>query len=76
MAEKNLSSLCVETRYSISRHYYSFLNSVVCGDYSRTDWLVETSYTTVSSHSVRSIFELRVVVVEEPSCLVRLNMRY
>ena len=42
-----------------------------------TVWLVENSYTTVSSHSVSvSIFELRVVVVEEYNCLVRLSMRY
>ena len=47
------------------------------GDHSCTIWLVENSYTTVSSHSVRvSIFELRVIVVEEHNCLVRLSMRY
>ena len=46
-------------------------------DHSRTVWLVENSYTIVSSHSVRmSIFELREVVVEEHNCLVRLSMRY
>ena len=50
------------------------LNSVVGGDHSRTVWLAENSYTTVSSHSVRvSIFELRVVVVVEHNCLVRLG---
>ena len=49
---------------------------MVGGDHSRTVWLAENSYTTVSSHSVRvSIFELRVVVVEEHDCLVRLSMR-
>ena len=46
------------------------------GDHSRTIWLVENSYTTVSSHSVRvSMFELRVVVAEEHNGLVRLSMR-
>ena len=44
---------------------------MVGGDHSRTVWLIENSYTTVSSHSVRvSIFESRVVVVEERNCLV------
>ena len=55
----------------LSVPFFFTLNSVVGGDHSRTVWLAENSYTTVSSYSVRvSIFELRVVVVEEHDCLV------
>ena len=59
------------------KYKYLTLNSVVGGGHSRTIWLAENSYTTVSSNSVRvSTFELRVVVVEKHNCLVRLSKRH
>ena len=69
--------LMYECAFGRKKNTTSTLSSVVGGDHSRIVWLAENSYTTVSSHSVRvSIFELRVVVVEEHDCLVRLSMRY
>ena len=61
---------------SLNRIYYPSLKSVMGKDHSRTAWLAENRYTTVSSHSVLvSIVGICVVVVEEHDRLVRLSMR-